>query len=100
MSLCIEVAVALAGGEVAVQRIELTDRVTAGEAAALAVARLGPDKDLAWPAAAAERLAVFGQHVGPDYRLTEGDRLEICRPLTVDPKEIRRRRAALRARGR
>jgi hypothetical protein len=27
------------------------------------------------------------------YKLQEGDRVEIYRPLTLDPKEIRRRRA-------
>ena len=39
-------------------------------------------------------LGVFGKIVGEDYRLDEGDRIEIYRPLIADPKEIRRQRAA------
>lgn len=44
--------------------------------------------------------AVFGRAVTPDYVLRPGDRVEILRPLLVDPKEGRRRAAALgRGRG-
>jgi hypothetical protein len=39
-------------------------------------------------------LGVFGKAVADDYRLVEGDRIEIYRPLIADPKEIRRQRAA------
>jgi hypothetical protein len=39
---------------------------------------------------------VFGSKVSGDYILTDGDRLEIYRPLTVDPKQSRRRRVAHR----
>ncbi|NIP16947.1 MAG: RnfH family protein [Xanthomonadales bacterium] len=42
------------------------------------------------------RLGVFGQKAGPDDVLREGDRVEIYRPLIADPKESRRKRAALR----
>lgn len=38
-------------------------------------------------------MAVFGRRVGDDTMLHEGDRLELLRPLTIDPKEARRRRA-------
>ena len=37
--------------------------------------------------------AVFGKQVSSDRVLVPGDRLELLRPLTVDPKEARRRRA-------
>ena len=37
--------------------------------------------------------AVFGERVMPDDVLREGDRVELLRPLQVDPKEARRRRA-------
>jgi uncharacterized protein len=37
--------------------------------------------------------AVFGDRVGSDTRLCDGDRLELLRPLQIDPKEARRRRA-------
>lgn len=37
--------------------------------------------------------AVFGVNAGPGTSLHEGDRIELLRPLLVDPKEARRRRA-------
>lgn len=40
---------------------------------------------------------VFGQQVSPDSLVRLGDRIEIYRPLTFDPKESRRRRAAHRS---
>ena len=40
-------------------------------------------------------LGLAGKGVAGDYRLQDGDRLEILRPLTADPKETRRRLAAL-----
>ncbi len=39
-------------------------------------------------------LGVFGKAVAEDYELSDGDRIEIYRPLIADPKEIRRQRAA------
>lgn len=39
------------------------------------------------------RLGVFSRKVAPDRVLEAGDRVEIYRPLTLDPKEARRRRA-------
>ncbi len=39
-------------------------------------------------------LGVFGKLVGADYELSDGDRIEIYRPLIADPKEVRRQRAA------
>lgn len=36
---------------------------------------------------------IFGRVVGTDYPLKEGDRIEIYRPLTADPKTARRARA-------
>ena len=35
-------------------------------------------------------VAVWGRPVLPSAVLQDGDRLEVCRPLTVDPKEARR----------
>lgn len=40
------------------------------------------------------KVGVFGELVGLTDRLRAGDRVEIYRPLSVDPKEARRRRAA------
>jgi putative ubiquitin-RnfH superfamily antitoxin RatB of RatAB toxin-antitoxin module len=39
------------------------------------------------------RLGVFSRKVTLDHVLSDGDRVEIYRPLTLDPKEARRRRA-------
>jgi len=41
---------------------------------------------------------VFGQLRSPADPLRDGDRVEIYRPLTIDPKEARRIRAAVRRR--
>jgi len=40
-------------------------------------------------------LGVFAQPIRMDYLLEEGDRVEIYRPLTADPKEVRRQLALL-----
>lgn len=39
---------------------------------------------------------IFGKRAGLDQPLAEGDRVEIYRPLTLDPKEARRLRARKR----
>ena len=38
-------------------------------------------------------VAVFGEVVGRDRRLDDGDRVELLRPLEHDPKDARRQRA-------
>lgn len=38
--------------------------------------------------------AIFGRRVERDTVLRDGDRVEVTRPLVVDPKTARRRRAA------
>jgi len=38
--------------------------------------------------------AIFGRRAAADTTLHEGDRVEVLRPLVVDPKEARRRRVA------
>jgi len=44
-------------------------------------------------------VGVFGREVARDYRLQDGDRLEVLRPLTEDPRERRRRIAKQGATG-
>ena len=39
------------------------------------------------------RMGIYGKAVGANTRLADGDRVEIYRPLAMDPKEARRRRA-------
>ena len=76
----VEVVFALPG-EARVATVELQAGATARDA--VAAAGFQPTKDI----------GVFGKRVAPDYRLSDGDRVEIYRPLAIDPKEARRRRA-------
>jgi putative ubiquitin-RnfH superfamily antitoxin RatB of RatAB toxin-antitoxin module len=48
----------------------------------------------AWPElrGASLQLSVYGEPVEPDRILQAGDRVEVLRPLQVDPREGRRRR--------
>ncbi|HEY8251546.1 MAG TPA: RnfH family protein [Burkholderiales bacterium] len=39
-------------------------------------------------------VGIFGKRVALDHPLADGDRVEIYRPLAMDPKEARRRRAS------
>ena len=41
----------------------------------------------------ADAVGVFGKRVDLNARLSNGDRVEIYRPLAIDPKERRRKRA-------
>ncbi len=70
-------------------------RVPEGTTVAQAIERAGvavrhPEIDLE-----AFRVAVYGRLVSPDVLLKDRDRVEILRPLNANPKEVRRRRAAL-----
>jgi len=47
-----------------------------------------------------KKFGIFGQLCAPDQVLEEGDRIEIYRPLQIDPKEARRRRAEVRSKRR
>jgi len=38
-------------------------------------------------------VGIFGNKVTRDARLRDGDRIELYRPLKIDPKEARRKRA-------
>ena len=40
------------------------------------------------------RIGIWGKPISPETRLRDLDRVEIYRPLTADPKEVRRDRAA------
>jgi len=51
----------------------------------------------ACPGLDASRIGIFGEHVDAGCVLCDGDRVEVLRPLTADPREARR---ALAARGR
>ncbi|MDH5649698.1 MAG: RnfH family protein [Gammaproteobacteria bacterium] len=40
-------------------------------------------------------IGIFGKRVDKDYIVKDGDRIEIYRPLTIDPKQARKHRATL-----
>jgi uncharacterized protein len=87
-SLSVEVVYALPSGEDTV-----TLRLAAGATAEDAVRASGvlerhPEIDLG-----RHRIGIFGRVVPAQAPLRDGDRVEIYRPLTVDAKEARRRRA-------
>jgi len=74
--------------------IELDLPAGSGVADALALSGIGarhPDIDLA-----AVEVGVYGVRVALDTKLSDGDRVEIYRPLQADPKDLRRRRAVRR----
>ncbi|MGE5160509.1 MAG: RnfH family protein [Betaproteobacteria bacterium] len=49
-------------------------------------------------AAASPDVGIWGRACAMTQRLAEGDRVEVYRPLTVDPKEARRVRAEVKRR--
>ncbi len=72
------------------RRVELDEGATAAEA----VAASGLWADFPELDSTAELFARFGRLIGRQARLSDGDRIEILRPLVIDPKEARRRSAA------
>lgn len=84
----IEVVYALPEREDAV-RVRLAPGATAADAVeASGILARHPEIDLG-----RNKLGVYGKVVAPQARLADGDRIEIYRPLALDPKEARRRRA-------
>ena len=68
--------------------LEMQDGASVRDAL-VAVARIPPFSEMDLEAQA---VGIFGRIVGLDERLGPDDRIEIYRPLLVDPKEARRRR--------
>ncbi|WP_082065112.1 RnfH family protein [Xanthomonas sp. MUS 060] len=66
------------------QTLQLHDGATVADALALAaLAEATPDMPC----------AIYGELAAPNRVLQDGDRVELLRPLLVDPKDARRRRA-------
>ncbi len=86
--LAVEVSYAVPGAQ-RVLALRVPRGCTARQAAALScMEQLFPEIDIGnCP------LGVFGVEVAGNYRLKDGDRLEIYRPLENDPLEARRRAA-------
>lgn len=92
--IAVEVVYALPGEQVVVH-LRLGPAATVGEA----IKQSGLLQRYSQIDPALMRAGVFGSELPLDAPLADGDRVEIYRPLTVDPKEARRRRVALRAAG-
>jgi len=69
-------------------------RVPRGTTAAEAVSRSSLPSRFPELANAPLHCAIFGRAVALTYAVEEGDRVEILRPLLIDPKESRRQAAA------
>ncbi len=71
-------------------------KVTVPENATVAQALAAANLALHWPQVEIDpdRLAIFSQRCELDQALHDGDRIEILRPLLIDPKQARLRRAA------
>ena len=70
---------------------DITIEIAYGEADRQFLQRLAAAFPHADPAAP---LGIFGRQVKDDTILQNGDRVELYRPLLIDPKTARRRRAA------
>ncbi len=68
-------------------------RLPAGATVAQAVAASRLAEERPDVRVADDCLGVFGRRVKPQQVLRDGDRVEVYRPLAMDPKEARRRRA-------
>ena len=69
-------------GKASIVELELPDGATVRDALAAA--------GVEWQG---QKVGVFGAPVAPEARVADGDRVEIYRPLEVDAREARRRRA-------
>lgn len=65
----------------------------AGSTVMQAIQASGIERDVPGLVVDPSRLGIFSRRATPEQPVGEGDRVEIYRPLTLDPKEARRRRA-------
>jgi hypothetical protein len=78
-------------------RISLT--LPVGSTVAEAVARSGLGRLVQAPSSLSGNVGRWGKACAPGDLLAAGDRVELYRPLTVDPMVARRRRAERKRRG-
>jgi putative ubiquitin-RnfH superfamily antitoxin RatB of RatAB toxin-antitoxin module len=88
--LTIAVTVVFSAAPRAVQEVVL--HLPQGCLAANALEQAAPEWGVAFSQLQALDLGIWGRRVHAQQALREGDRLEIYRPLTVDPKVARRER--------
>jgi putative ubiquitin-RnfH superfamily antitoxin RatB of RatAB toxin-antitoxin module len=90
--IAVTVVYALPAGATEIE-LALPSGASVAEALALSgIAAHHPEIDLA-----AMTVGVYGVRVALDTTLSDGDRVEIYRPLQADPKDLRRRRAIRRS---
>lgn len=92
----IEVVAAYAN-HVEQHRLELASGSTLADAVAAVVALETPDAAALVATARAvtdEDLGIWGRRALPSTVLADGDRIELYRPITADPKQARHRRAS------
>ncbi len=90
-SINVEVAYALPEKQV-IRKVNVNSGTTIGAAIVQSGIMMDfPDLDIELENA---RVGVFGKVATMTTVLTDGDRIEIYRPLIADPKEVRRKRAA------
>ena len=87
-TISVEVVLALPARQV-LRKLTLTE----GAVVAEAIEQAKISSALAERMADAPRVGIHGKVVTPDHVLRDGDRVEIYRPLTLDPMQARRRRA-------
>jgi uncharacterized protein len=84
----VEVAIGAAPRQVECLPLELPDGATVHDA----IVACAPSLQRHGLAAGALHCAVWGRRCDRSQLLRDGDRLELCRALTVDPKQARRLR--------
>ncbi len=75
--------------------LEVPEGATVWEAVSLALETKDFLADLPEHPVDPSQVGIFGQLCPPDRVLQAGDRIELYRPLTADPKEIRRELAKI-----
>ena len=86
----VEIVFALPTRQV-LQKVNVAEGATVTDViAASGIARQFPDNDLA-----ACQTGVWGRPVDRDRLVREGDRIELLRPLEMDPREARRLKAGI-----
>lgn len=88
--IAVEVVYALPDSQI-LECLDVPEGTTVSQAIALSKIILQfPEIDLT-----KNKLGIFGKLTKPDTMLRHQDRIEIYRPLIIEPKDARRRRAAL-----
>ena len=89
-AIAVEVVYALPNTQV-LKRLNVPEGTTVAQAIMLSeITTQFPEIDLT-----KTKLGIFGKLTQPETTLRHQDRIEIYRPLIIDPKDARRRRAAL-----